>query len=100
MVRGADTTSAAFSMIRATVVEEPLVVFTTGGKKWIDADPLTLPGSCAGGVAAGGLPGAVAGGAAVSGGAVAGGRPAPPACGRSGGAVAGGIAPGVEGASV
>src|SRR5215813_9815626 len=81
IVRGADTTSAAFSMIRATVVDEPLVVLTTGGRKWMDAEPVTLPGSAAEGAAVGGVAGAVAGGAAVSGGAVAGGRPGPAGCG-------------------
>src|SRR5689334_5831689 len=91
---GAETTSVAFSMISATVMAEPTVVFTTGGRKRTLAGPVTLPVSAgvdgAAGAVGGGVTGAVSGGA-VAGGAVAGGTAAPV---RSGGAVAGGAATG------
>src|SRR5258708_4112745 len=64
---GAETTSAPVSMRSATVIADPVVVFTTGGRNRTDAVPAGLAGSAEFGEAA------VAGGVAVSGGAVAGG---------------------------
>src|SRR5438105_8332620 len=82
--KGEEATSAAFSMTSAIVMDEPTVVFTTGGRKWTDALPV--------GRAASGLAGAVDGGPAgvggaaggVSGGAVAGGRLGEPGRGSAG----------------
>src|SRR5450756_1344612 len=82
---GAEETSAAFSMMRATVIMPCGLVSTCGGRKRTTALPTGLgaAGSAAGAVAGGAIPGRRNGGS-VAGGAIPG---AP-----IGGAVAGGMA--------
>src|ERR1051326_4686133 len=110
---GAETTSVAFSMISATVMAEPTVVFTTGGRKRTLAGPVTLPVSAgvdgAAGGRGGGVPGAAsrgAGGGAGRGGGGGGGRGGGGRAGRAGaggggggGEAKGGVTAGAPGAA-
>src|SRR5882672_8402785 len=71
---GAVATSAAFSIIRATVIEPCTLVSICGGRKRTTPLPTGLGWSLAGGTAAGGTaPGGVVAGGAFAGGAVIGG---------------------------
>src|SRR5258707_316433 len=81
---GAEETSVAFSIIRATVMVPCWLVSTCGGRKRTAALPTVAGAAVAGGaVACGAVAGGAVAGGAVAGGAVAGGA-------LFGGAVAGG----------